>query len=175
MKKLLFAATLISTLLFTGLSASAFDTTPLQLSLWPPRLQVVPDYIDVSGLKLNFLFGSNTNIVGVDLGIASSSQTTSALQINLLNRVHEDYSGFQVGLLNQTGNSSGVQIGALLNGTDSIAKGIQVGLINTSLEMSGVQIGLINYTEFMTGLQIGLVNIIRESIIPFFPIINFCF
>lgn len=175
MKKLLFASTLMFCLIFTGLSVSAFDTTPLQLSIWPPRLQVVPDYIDVSGLKLNFIFGSNENIIGLDLGIASSSQNTSAVQINLLNRVHEDYSGFQAGLLNQTGNSSGLQIGLLMNGTDSIAKGIQIGLINSSLEMSGVQVGLVNYTEFMTGIQIGLVNIIRESIIPFFPIVNFCF
>lgn len=175
MKKLLFASAFVVCLFFSGLSVSAFDTTPLQLSIWPPRLQVVPDYIDVSGLKLNFLFGSNENIIGVDFGLASSSQNTSAVQINLLNRVHENYSGFQAGLLNQAGNSSGLQIGVLMNSTDSIAKGIQVGLINTSLEMSGVQIGLINYTEFMTGIQIGLVNIIRESIVPFFPIVNFCF
>jgi len=39
----------------------------------------------------------------------------------------------------------------------------------------GLQIGLINYTESMTGIQIGLVNIITESVVPFFPIINFCF
>ena len=167
-----FAALVVA---FAGAAASAFDTTPLQLSIWPPRLQVVPDYIDVSGIKLNLPFGGNQTIVGLDAGIASTSHKTSALQVNLLNRVHEEYAGLQVGLLNQTGNSSGVQIGVLMNATDSIAKGIQIGLINTSLEMSGLQIGLINYTEFMTGFQIGVINIIRESIIPFFPIINFCF
>ena len=40
---------------------------------------------------------------------------------------------------------------------------------------AGLQVGLINYTEMMTGLQIGLINIITESVVPFFPIINFCF
>ena len=171
-KALVFAAFVVA---FAAATASAFDTTPLQLAIWPSRLQVVPEYIDVSGLKLNLPFGRNQSIVGFDAGIASSSSKTSALQINLLNRVHDNYAGLQVGILNQTGNSSGVQIGVLMNATDSIAKGIQIGLINTSLEMSGLQIGLINYTEFMTGFQIGVINIIRESIIPFFPIINFCF
>ncbi|HOG50211.1 MAG TPA: hypothetical protein PKY10_06445 [Lentisphaeria bacterium] len=171
-KALVFAAFVI---VFAAASASAFDTTPLQLAIWPSRLQVVPEYIDVSGIKLNLPFGRNENIVGLDAGIASSSSKTSALQVNLLNRVHDRYAGFQVGILNQTGNSSGVQIGVLMNATDSVAKGIQIGIINTSLEMSGLQVGFINYTEFMTGFQVGLINIIRESIIPFFPIVNFCF
>jgi len=171
-KALVFTAFVIA---FAAASASAFDTTPLQLAIWPPRLQVVPDYIDVSGIKLNLPFGRNENIVGLDAGIASSSSKASALQVNLLNRVHDRYAGLQVGLLNQTGNSSGVRFGLLMNTTDSVAKGIQVGLINTSTEMSGLQIGFINYTEFMTGFQVGLINIIRESIIPFFPLVNFCF
>ena len=155
--------------------AMAYDTTPLQISIWPNRLQVVPDEIDVSGLKLNLPYGRNNRIEGVDLGIASSSMNASALQINLLNLTKEQYKGLQIGLANFAGASSGVCIGVLMNSTDSIHKGLQVGIVNTALETSGVQIGLVNYTSFMVGFQIGIVNIIRESVIPFFPIVNFCF
>jgi hypothetical protein len=94
--------------------------------------------------------------------------------VNLLNMVGERYSGFQVGLFNLCGESRGFQVG-LLNSTDSIGSGLQVGIVNSTLEMTGVQIGLVNYTDFMIGFQIGIVNIIRESIVPFFPIVNFCF
>jgi hypothetical protein len=80
----------------------------------------------------------------------------------------------QVGLFNLCGESRGFQVG-LLNSTDSIGSGLQVGLVNSTLEMTGVQIGIVNYTDFMVGFQIGIVNIIRESIVPFFPIVNFCF
>ena len=71
-----------------------------------------------------------------------------------------------------TGMNSGLDT---VNSTDSIGSGLQVGLVNATLEMTGVQIGIVNYTDFMVGFQIGIVNIIRESIVPFFPIVNFCF
>lgn len=168
---------LIALVIFFGvLSASAFDTTPFQIGLWPPNWQIVPQSINVSGLKLNLPFGGNENITGLDVGLASTSSCTSALQVNLfVNRAHEDFSGLQLSLINQAGNANGVMLGLLMNVTDDKARGIDIGLINSSLEMHGIQIGLINYTGVMTGIQIGLVNIITESILPFFPIINFCF
>ncbi|NLG13506.1 MAG: hypothetical protein GX561_04790 [Lentisphaerae bacterium] len=169
------ALLLISLLMGVGTACMAYDTTPLQIAIWPPSLQVVPPEIDVSGLKLNLPYGGNETIVGVDLGIASTSNNTSALQINLVNCAHERFSGFQVGLLNLSGESRGLQIGVLMNSTDEVGSGLQIGIINSTTEMNGVQIGLINYTHFMIGFQVGLVNIIRESIVPFFPIVNFCF
>ncbi len=161
-------------LVSVGVVSHAYDTTPLQISVWPPNLQVVTSEIDVSGLKLNLPYGGNNHIMGIDLGIASTSENCSAFQVNLLNMVGERYSGFQVGLFNLCGESRGFQVG-LLNSTDSIGSGLQVGIVNSTLEMTGVQIGLVNYTDFMIGFQIGIVNIIRESIVPFFPIVNFCF
>ena len=161
-------------LVSVGAVSHAYDTTPLQISVWPPNLQVVTSEIDVSGLKLNLPYGGNNRITGIDLGFASTSENCSAFQVNLLNMVSERYSGFQVGLFNLCGESRGFQVG-LLNSTDSIGSGLQVGIVNSTLEMTGVQIGLVNYTDFMIGFQIGIVNIIRESIVPFFPIVNFCF
>ena len=156
-------------------SASAYDTTPFQIGIWPPKYQIVTEDINVSGLKINLPFGGNDNIQGVDLGLAATAKKTSALQVNVfVNRTHEEFTGLQFAILNQSGNSNGVILGGM-NVTEDKTKGIQVGIINSSMGTRGLQIGLINYTETMTGIQIGLVNIITESVVPFFPIINFCF
>lgn len=162
-------------MLVSAFSAFAFDTTPLQLSIWPPKYQVVPEDINVSGLKINLPFGGNNSIQGLDLGFASTSKSTAALQVNVIcNRAHDDFSGIQFAILNQSGNASGIVLGAW-NVTDDKTRGIQAGIVNSTMEMRGIQIGVVNYTETMVGLQVGLVNVITESVIPFFPIINFCF
>ncbi len=165
---------LLAILLLAG-SAYSFDTSALQLSLWAPKAQIVPDYIDISGLKLNLPYGGNEYVGGVDLGIVSSNTNVSALQINLANNTADDYKGFQVGLMNFSGTSSGFCVGAILNYTEGLSYGVSIGLINTAMEVRGVQIGIVNYTEFLTGFQIGLANIATKSTVPFFPIINFCF
>ncbi|MBQ9368626.1 MAG: hypothetical protein IJT83_12660 [Victivallales bacterium] len=169
-------ALVIAFLLVAALSTvSAYDTTPFQFGIWPSKFQIVPEEINVSGLKINFPFGGNDYIQGVDLGIASTSLDTSALQINILvNRAHENFSGLQFAILNQAGRSNGIILGGF-NITDESVRGIEVGIINSSMECRGLQVGLINYTEMMTGLQIGLINIITGSVVPVFPIINFCF
>ncbi|MBR4673422.1 MAG: hypothetical protein IKP00_03065 [Victivallales bacterium] len=172
MKRALFFALF----LFAAITmVSAYDTTPFQLGIWPSNFQIVPEEINVSGLKINLPFGGNDYIQGVDLGIASTSIDTSALQVNILcNRAHENFSGLQFAILNQAGRSNGIILGGF-NITDESVRGIEVGIVNSALECRGLQIGLINYTEIMTGLQIGLINVITESVVPVFPIINFCF
>jgi len=161
--------------MFVAACAFSRDSTPLQISLWPPNAQVAPEEINVTGLKINLPFGGNNQIYGVDLGIASTCEECSALQVNLLiNRAHTSFSGIQAGLINQAGSSSGIVLGGL-NIADDKFRGVEVGIINSSMEAHGLQIGLVNYTEFMTGLQIGLINIITQSHVPVFPFINFCF
>ena len=172
MKKIL---AIFAVLLMTAGVASAFDTTAFQLSIWAPKLQLVPPEIAISGLKLNLPYGGNNNVTGLDLGFFSINGNTNAiLQVNLFNRTDEDFIGCQVGLINLSGNSSGVNVG-LLNSAESMSSGLTIGLVNTSLEPRGVQSGIVNYTEFLTGFQIGIANIVTKSTVPFFPIINFCF
>lgn len=171
MKKWFLAAVMLLAASFVH----AYDTTPLQIGVFPPNLQVVTPEINVSGLKLNLPFGGNENITGIDLGIASTSNDCSAIQVNVLvNLVSNDFSGIQVGAFNFCGNSGGLQIG-LYNSTDKMSSGLQVGLLNSTMEMNGVQVGLVNYTQFLTGFQFGLLNIATESIIPGMIILNFCF
>jgi len=166
---------LLALLLMLGVSAFSFDTVPFQVGLWPPKIQIVPDEINVAGVKINFPYGGNKNITGLDIGFASVSDNTSALQLNLIiNQAHEQFSGVQMGIVNQAERSEWFSFG-ILNMTNERARGIQIGLLNSAMEMRGFQLGLINYTEMMTGLQIGVANFICESPVPFFPFINFCF
>ena len=157
------------------LKASTTDHSPLQISFWPPEYQIVEEDLNIRGLKVNLPFGSNDEIRGLDIGFASTSKATSGLQWNLiLNRVHGDLTGVQLGLINQTENTYGVSFG-LLNIASNRLKGVQCGLLNSAMAVHGVQLGLLNYTEFMSGVQIGLVNIILDSKIPVFPFVNLCF
>ncbi len=178
MKKSLLIAAAVC---LTALSLSAFDTTAFQLSVWAPRVQLVPPEIAVSGLKINLPYGNNSKVTGLDIGLVSVNREqdkvdaqVSALQINLWNSTNGKFSGFQVGLFNLADSAAGIQIG-LFNSTDNIERGFAVGLLNTSQDFRGLEIGLINYTEFLTGVQIGIINIATKSSLPFFPIINMCF
>ncbi len=179
MKKLALALALI---LCSTVMVSAFDTTALELSIWAPRAQLVPPEIAVSGLKLNLPYGNNYQVTGLDLGLVSINRSqgdqhpasVSAIQVNLWNSTDGDFTGLQVGLVNIADNSSGIVVG-LCNVTSNCARGLFVGLINSSLDFRGIAIGVVNYTQFLTGIQIGLVNIATESTLPFFPIINMCF
>lgn len=85
-------------------------------------------------------------------------------------------SGFQMnGLWNTAGDMDGVQLSSIFNRVRQDGEGVQIGLLNISGSMKGLQIGAINYCRRMTGVQIGGVNIIKESPLPFFPIINASF
>jgi hypothetical protein len=64
----------------------------------------------------------------------------------------------------------GIQIG-LWNEAQSI-RGFQIGLVNVANSACGFQVGLINRAESAYGFQAGGINIIRESDMPFLPIVN---
>lgn len=101
----------------------------------------------------------------------------AGLQLSGLGSVtFERMSGIQMnGLWNTAGYMDGVQLSSIFNRVREDGKGVQIGLLNISGRMKGVQIGAINYCRQMTGIQIGGLNIIKESSLPFFPIINASF
>ena len=171
MKRIVFLAVFM---VFLASFVSAFNTTAFQLGIWAPQTQLVPEDIDVSGLKINLPYGSNQNVAGIDIGFVSINDNVAALQLNWLNVSNDSFSGIQFGIVNLSGASAGLSF-SFFNSTESISKGVDLAFINTALEHRGVQIGLINYTEFLTGVQLGLVNIATKSTLPFFPFINFCF
>jgi hypothetical protein len=161
--------------LLTGVTAKAED--PLQLALWPPNPQLVPEQESIKGLRLD-LYGRNVDMTGLDLGIAH--HTTG------------DFSGFGVGLVNLVdGNMRGVQwsyygyqrVGGsafgwssgivtrvmensvgLQDGAVSMTyrdfSGVQASLIYSFVgeEITGAQLGIVNKASAVHGVQLGLVN-----------------
>ena len=151
---------------------------PVQLSLWPPGLQLLPETESVRGLRLD-IYGRNTDMHGLDLGLA--------------NETSGDFGGFGIGFVNLVdGNMHGVQwsyygyqrVGgsaygwsyALVSRVKEDMVGLQQGAVSmtykdfkgvhasliynyTGEEMTGVQLGLVNQAAAVHGLQLGIVNL----------------
>jgi hypothetical protein len=138
------------------------------------QLQLVSKDKSITGLKINFVYGSNYGITGIDLGIISKAQYTTAVQVNLMTIVEQEGVGLQIGLFNLVQSYSGMQLG-VFNLCGSTFTGLQAGLFNHASVCSGMQIGLVNNCSAMRGLQIGLINVIKENNFPFMPILNMKF
>ena len=130
--------------------------------------------IDVVGLRLNLFSGQCEQVTGMDIGFIGRSQYYNGIQINLLrNDVKDTLQGWQIGGYNSVGvgDAFGLQTG-LWNEANTM-HGLQVGLVNLADYSKGLQVGIINRVEGMCGYQVGLINIIRDSRVPFMPLINF--
>ena len=134
----------------------------VQLSLFNP-LQIRPEDTSIKYFRFNLIYGKNTSLVGLDLGLVNhlTAGESKSLQVGFVNWVEADLKGLQCGAVNAT------------KGTFT---GWQWGFINYSGHTKGFMLGFVNYSETMYGLQIGLINIIRDGgMLPFFPIFNFSF
>lgn len=91
-----------------------------QISFINP-VQMINENKSIYGARLNFVYGVNYDVVGLDIG--------------LVNRTKNFQKGLQVGFFNSNIKMSG----------------LQVGLVNYTNFLYGVQIGLLNYnTQGMT-------------------------
>ena len=81
-----------------GGAGSGGPATGLQLSLFPPA-QIFNESYDVSGLRLNLIYGRNQNVRGLDIGV--------------VNQATGEAEGLQLGLVNIAGGLRGVQISAI--------------------------------------------------------------
>lgn len=164
---------LLSSLILVGVVA----TGALAQDTWPVDVSFI-DWIhrpaDVAGLRVGIPYGVNDSVTGLDIGLWGKSDYAWAIQVNVLeNRVRDEMGGIQISCVNDAGHLTGMQIG-LWNQAPTM-EGFQIGILNLADEVNGLQIGLINRTELMHGYQIGLVNVIRESPVPFAPVVNFLF
>lgn len=152
--------------------------TPIQIALAAP-IQIAPETWDVTGLRLNIIYGRNLNTSFVDIGLLNQTRDhENGIMVGALwNGVAGEMSGVQVaGLLNNSGSSfmmEGIQVGSLNICGDGT--GMQVGAFNSAKSVQGMQIGVFNYTEGLNGLQIGLININSGGQLPFMPILNIGF
>ena len=167
MKKLLSSLILVC-IVATG--ALAQDTWPVDVSF----IDWIHRPADVAGLRLGLPYGINDSVTGLDIGLWGKSDYAWAIQVNVLeNRVRDEMGGIQISCVNDAGHLSGLQVG-LWNQAPTM-EGFQIGILNLADDVNGLQIGLVNRTELMHGYQIGLVNVIRDSPVPFAPVVNFLF
>lgn len=155
-----------------------------------PPLQVGAETADASGVRLGLPSVSHRDVSGLDLALlaASAGRDFAGVQFSgLLNRVGRDAGGVQAALLaNRAGGTAfGVQAAAVYNSAERLdglqfgalgyaaeVNGAQIGLVNGADRVRGVQIGLFNAARTLRGVQIGLSNYVRESGLPWFPVLN---
>jgi hypothetical protein len=182
-----------------GLLSFARELCGLQVSGFANNATTMPWGLQVAGV-LNYIGGDMG--VGLQVaGGWNRCASGAGLQLAMLNEADKDFAGIQAGLLNFGGSlSENVQFGGLnplviisaityvctAPGVEDM-RGLQLGLVNKASDMYGIQcgliwnhakcarglqLGLINTADSMAGFQVGLVNIIKESPVPFLPIIN---
>lgn len=168
----------------------AASVVPVNLGLCPP-VQIADVTDDVHGFQLGVLWGESRDLYGVSVGVLGNFAHRSFEGVELalgcnwaesgfgiawagaFNRVGGDFSGWTrtLGANICEGTFRGYQ-DALCSNYARDLHGLQIALVNAAHAVHGVQIGLINLTEDMYGVQVGVLNFIRNSALPFFPIVN---
>ena len=148
--------------------------SPVQVALFAP-IQIVPEGKGVKGLRLDFIYGSNSTVGGLDLGLVNRNTGTGqsgGLQWGFVNMVHGSFTGWQASFVGVTeGKFEGLQSGFVNMAHQS--QGLQWGGVNSSWDHHGLQVGLVNYARRINGVQVGLINIIHSGgQFPVFPIVN---
>jgi hypothetical protein len=150
---------------------------PLQLSIMPP-IQLVSEYDSVRGVSLGLIYTVNNNTSGLMLTVGANRLygTMRGIQFGLVNLVEESVVGIQNGAYNSVADDFHGWQNGILNFNDSLTRGVQLGVFNTTGDLRGLQMGLLNTTDTLYGVQLGLVNL-NASGQPFgfLPIINWGF
>ena len=187
--------TLISSIALFFAATTAKAEAVFQFGFFAPELQLVDASEDVKGLRINFVYGENVDVSGVDLGIVNSTTGNFfgfgwAPGANLVKGTAEgvqwawlyshtagEFTGWQSGLISRVGGagSVGFQSG-LINLAEADFKGLQLGFFNKSAHARGVQFGFVNWADRLDGLQIGLVNYAENSdVYKVLPFVNWQF
>ena len=112
-----------------------------------PGVSTSPDYVNVYGVRL-----------GAPVSV----------------RHHSSGAGTELaGLAGMTSEIYGLQAAGFFVTANKV-EGIQFSIVNNAKKVYGLQLGLINLSED-AAFQIGLINYIKNSKVPFLPIINICF
>ena len=160
---------IVFTLLTLSLASCVLPThdvhaqdNPVQLALFNP-IQLVPEGQAVTAVRLSLLYGKNTSVSGLDLGLVNhtTSGTSKGFQFGFLGMNEAEFVGWMYNAVNLTQGAT---------------EGLQTGCFNYARSMNGVQLGFVNYAVTLEGLQIGLVNIIEQGgVFPVLPIVNWSF
>ena len=121
---------------------------PVNVSVFPPIALVKPTE-GVTAFRVDLLYGKNTSVKVVDLGLINHTTTLS--------------NGLQWGFINYNeGTFSGLQI-ATVSYNKGAAGGLQWSGFNYAGTASGLQVAFVNYAETLEGFQLGVVNIAKTG------------
>lgn len=156
---------------------AAQEEHAIQVALLAP-IQAFPAEDAVRGLRLSLLYGRNSDVTGMDIGLVPHvTGDFLGVQWGGVNLVDGDTEGVQWGVVNVTdGHLTGLQASGVVN-VAGTGEGAQLAWwVNHSRNFRGLQIALVNYAERLHGVQLGLVNIIREGgVLPVMPLVNWSF
>ena len=157
--------------------ALAQQERPFQLALFNP-VQIRPEDDGITILRLSLLYGKNTYVKGLDLGLVNhtTSGTTKGWQLGVVGYNEGEFVGWQDNYVNVTeGRFLGLQSGIFNSAAGG--EGVQLGGVNVSgARFSGLQFSFVNIADDLYGIQLGLVNIIKsKESLPFLPIVNWKF
>ena len=133
--------------ILAALPAAAAEKA-INLSLFTPISLAKADD-SVTGFRYNFIYGRNTSVKVVDLGLINHTTTMS--------------NGLQWGFVNYNeGAFNGLQLAAV-SYNKGTAGGVQWSGFNYAGTASGLQLAMINYAETLAGFQIGVLNIAKQG------------
>ncbi len=148
------------------ISTMTFAETPFQLGV--PGNNIPADQ-SVKGVRLNLLYGKNTNMTGLDINILALGETNNFTGVQLspfwigANKVNNSFTGVGLGIANiHLGQSTGVVLGGV-NYTNNFT-GLQWGFINFNQKKSVINLGGINFNQGESTVDIGFVNYAEKTV-----------
>jgi len=142
------------------ISTMIFAETPFQLGV--PGTNLPADQT-VKGIRLNLLYGKNTNMTGLDINILALGETDNfkGVQLNPIwigaSKVNNLFTGVGIGTANiHLGQSTGVVLGGV-NFTNDF-NGLQLGFVNFNQKKSVINLGGFNFNQGESTVDIGVVN-----------------
>ena len=146
--------------------------TRLQISGASGATQLFKKEVPVYGLRLNLIYGVQTQVAGIDLGPFNETDSAMGLGVGVANISLGAAFGLQVGVAAHVEEDFyGLQTG-FANMVRGRIAGAQLGIVNRAEEGAGFQLGIVNQSKSIKGLQLGLININENGFLPFFPIFN---
>ena len=140
-------------------------------------MQIYKKDVAIKGFRFNLIYGNNSGMRGLDIGIANwVTGETVGIQWGLINYTMGNFTGWQSAPVQKVGGHMlGVQSGWLA-AINASGKGLQAAGFTMSDDFIGLQFGVVNYAVNLHGIQIGLLNIIKNGgMLPWFPFFNFSF
>jgi hypothetical protein len=163
----------LSTVYADSSSSVTNDSVPVQLSVF----KNFPRNPDVTGARVNLLYGKSANVTGVNFSVLGLSDVDNftGLEYDIFfgaNRVREKFTGASFSVLNwHQGDDLGVNFGGV-NIVNNIF-GANFGLVNLTTDTTGLNWSLVNISSKNSSADIGFVNMAGHTTLFQFGLLNF--